>query len=168
MKTLVLVRHAKSSWSDPELADIERPLNERGQRDAPRMAQVFRQQLLQPDLMVSSTAARALATAEIFAHELKYDQAKLLRIAELYLAEADALMDFVRGVDDAFSVLMLFGHNDGLSHFANRLLDHQDLGSLPTCAVAAMDFTQDQWSRLQWHSGRIRFFFYPKLLGLKS
>lgn len=165
MKTLILVRHAKSSWKDAELADIERPLNERGLRDAPRMADVFMRQQLRPDLMASSTARRALETAEIFARRLGVEGQQILRVSELYLAEAEDLMDFVRGIDDAFSTVMLFGHNEGISHFANRLLPEEGLGSLPTCAVVAIDFSGDEWKKTAWHAGRLRFYFYPKLCG---
>ncbi|MCS6990905.1 MAG: histidine phosphatase family protein [Chitinophagales bacterium] len=163
MKTLVLVRHAKSSWKDPELADIERPLNERGQREAPLMASIYRQQRLLPDLIASSTAVRALTTAEIFAQHLDYERQRILRVPELYMAEDVDLLEFVHNLDDGWETVMLVGHNDGLSHFANRLLAGEEIGSMPTCAVAALEFLTHQWKNLRWHEGRLRFYLHPKM-----
>src|SRR5262245_32888955 len=113
MKHLILVRHAKSSWKDTELEDHERPLNKRGERDAPFMAKIFRDKNLEPDLIVSSTAVRALDTAKEFARKLDYKKGKILRVAELYLAEADDMLQYVRGIDDEYKTVMLFGHNPG-------------------------------------------------------
>ena len=109
MKHLILVRHAKSSWKDSDLEDHERPLGKRGKRDAPYMAKIFRDKKIDVDLIVSSTAKHASKTAITFAKKLDYKKDKILREPELYLAEAEGLLDYMRTVDDDNKTVMLFG-----------------------------------------------------------
>ncbi len=163
MKTLVLVRHAKSSWDDPSLPDHDRPLNARGMRDAPRMAAFFSQQQLPVDLIVSSTARRAADTALAFARAIQYPASQLGWHRQLYLASAEELLSFVQQLDDRYQRVMLVGHNDGISHFANGLLGDKQIDSLPTTAVLAIDLPAATWSQLSWHQGAVRFYFYPKM-----
>lgn len=117
MKHLVLVRHAKSSWKDSEMEDHERPLNKRGERDAPHMAKVFLDKKMDPDLIASSTAVRALTTAKEFAKRLDYKKGKILKVPELYLSETDGLLSYLRNLDDDYQTVMIFGHNPGITCF---------------------------------------------------
>src|SRR5262249_23478337 len=105
MKHLILVRHAKSSWKDSEIEDHERPLAKRGEREAPFMAGIFHNKKMDVDLMISSTAVRALATAREFAKKIDYKKDKILRVSELYLAELDELVDYVENLDDDYKTV---------------------------------------------------------------
>src|SRR6187549_3048441 len=137
MKHLILVRHAKSSWKDSQLDDHDRPLAKRGEHDAPFMAKIFREKKMEPDLIVSSTAVRALTTAKEFAKKLDYKKEKILRLSEIYLAELDDLMEYVKGIDDDFKTVMLFGHNPSFTWFANYLTNGS-IENIPTCGIVAI------------------------------
>ncbi len=163
MKTLVLVRHAKSSWDDSSLPDHDRPLNARGLRDAPRMASLFSEQQLAVDLIVSSTARRAVDTALAFAGAIQYPASQVGWHRQLYLASAEELLSFVQQLDDRYQRVMLVGHNDGISHFASGLLRDKQIDVLPTTAVLAIDLQATSWSKLSWHQGAVRFYFHPKM-----
>ena len=121
MKTLTLVRHAKSSWKHRGLSDRERPLNKRGKRDAPVMGKRVAKTGLRPSQIISSPAVRAWVTAKAFAKALNYPIEFLQREDGLYLASLDNLLDVVATQDTGFNSLMLFGHNPGLTDFANYL-----------------------------------------------
>jgi len=162
MKHLILVRHAKSSWKDPETEDHERPLSKRGEREAPFMAKIFRDKDLKVDMMVSSTAIRALETAKEFAMKIDYKKSKILRVAELYLAEAEELIDYIKGIDDENKSVMMIGHNPGFTHLANTLTNGS-IDDIPTCGIAAIDFDISSWNEIENKPGKVRFFEYPKL-----
>lgn len=144
MKTLFLVRHAKASKDDPELPDQERPLTERGENDAPKMGKRLAKRGVKPDLIVSSPAKRALVTAEAIARTLDYKPKDIMTNNELYVSEADNLLDIIHGFDDKLEDVMLVGHNPALDELAHRLsskIDH-----LPTCAVVRLSFDTQSWS----------------------
>ena len=144
MKTLTIVRHAKSSWNDPMLVDRERPLNKRGERDAPVMGQRINAAGIRPSLIISSPAVRAWTTAKVVAQQLGYPREFLQREGDLYLASLDTLLDVVALQDPGFNSLMLFGHNPGLTDFVNYLVpDLTD--NLPTAGVVAVNFEHDDW-----------------------
>ena len=115
MKTLVLVRHAKSSWSDPSLDDFDRPLNKRGERNAPEMGRRLGESGLQPDIFVSSPANRARSTAEIIAKELDYPADNIIYHGDLYHASPGDLLEAVRSLGDNIETAFLFGHNPGIT-----------------------------------------------------
>ena len=162
MKHLILVRHAKSSWKDTELEDHERPLGKRGERDAPFMAKKFLEKKIDVDLMVSSTAVRALSTAREFAKKADYKKDKILRVSELYLAEVDDLFNYIQNLDDDYKTVMLFGHNNGITWFANALTDG-GIENIPTCGIASIDIDVKSWKDAKSGSGKLRFFDYPKM-----
>ena len=120
MKTLLLMRHAKSSWDNARLSDYERPLNERGRRDAPRMGELLRREGLTPDLIVASSAKRAATTAELVALELSLDS-DIRYTEQLYLAEPDAYITLARQLDDGIETLLMVGHNPGIQELVERL-----------------------------------------------
>jgi len=146
MKTLFLVRHAKSSRDDPALPDKERPLNDRGRRDAPKMAERLAKRGVKPDVIVSSPALRALATAELFAGKLDYDVKDIVVDQRLYAAAPDDLLAVVHGLSDASHRVMLFGHNPEMTELAHRL--SSKIVDMPTCAVAEFRFDTRSWSRV--------------------
>jgi len=146
MKTLYLVRHAKSSWDDPALADHDRPLNERGKRDAPKMGDRLAQRGTKVDLIISSSAARALATAQAIAEKIGYDRASIVADRRLYGTQVSALLYLIQELDDRYERVMLFGHNPeftDLAHFFGSEIDE-----LPTCAVVEMTFEVDHWTEV--------------------
>ncbi|HEY1724466.1 MAG TPA: histidine phosphatase family protein [Steroidobacteraceae bacterium] len=153
MKTLYLVRHAKSDWSDPALSDQQRPLNARGRRNAPAMAARLARRYRPPQLLLSSPALRALRTAQLFARGLGYRRSEIVIHPRLYASTASVLLRVVQALDDKFKRVMLFGHNPELSRLAQRLCDRID--QLPTCAVARFKFDVDSW-RDVGHSPPVR------------
>lgn len=143
MKTLLLMRHAKSSWDDPQLSDTERPLNARGRRDAPRMGQHLLKQKLIPDHVVTSTAARALETADLLAAEC--GDPPILTTSNLYHATTDEWSESIATFPDSWQCALCIGHNPGLEEFL-AILTGQYL-SMPTAAIAHMSVDLSQWSR---------------------
>ena len=146
MKTLFLVRHAKSSWDDPALADKERPLDARGKRDAPKVGERLAKAGAKPDLILSSPAKRALTTARIIAKELGYKRKNIVVDDRLYAVEADVLLDVIQRLDKEAGRVMLFGHNPELTELAHRL--SSKITRMPTCAVAEFTFDVNSWSRI--------------------
>jgi len=144
MKTLFLVRHAKSSRDDPALPDKERPLNDRGRRDAPRMGERLAKEGVKPDLIVSSPAVRALTTAELFAKKLDYKLKDIVVEKRLYAAAPDDLLELIRELGDKAKHVMLFGHNPEFADLAHRLSN--EVTEMPTCAVAEFKFDTKSWS----------------------
>lgn len=145
MKTLLVQRHAKSSWKHPELSDHDRPLNKRGKRDAPRMGRLVAAQGLRPDVIVSSTARRARRTAEEVARHAGCEGAVQLD-RRLYLASPDEIVDVVRGVAGSARRVMVVGHNPGLEDLVARLAGRRE--TLPTAALAALRLSIRSWTEL--------------------
>jgi phosphohistidine phosphatase len=162
MKRLTLVRHAKSDWSLAGQNDWDRPLNRRGQRDAPEMARRLRSRRLKPDLILSSPAVRALATATVMARELKVPAANVLQDERLYLASPADLLAVVRELGGDARHLMVFGHNPGMTECANQLSAGDQIDNLPTCGVFTAQFDVATWGDLGWHGGQDAEFDYPK------
>ncbi|HET7526739.1 MAG TPA: histidine phosphatase family protein [Burkholderiaceae bacterium] len=144
MKTLYLVRHAKSSRDDPTLADRDRPLNDRGLDDAPEMGKRLAKRRVDPDLIVSSPAARALKTAQLIAAEIGYECANIVIEERLYAAPVDDLLSVIRATDKKVDRLMLCGHNPEFSDLATRLAGEPI--DMPTCAVAEFAYDDARWS----------------------
>jgi phosphohistidine phosphatase len=146
MKTLFLIRHAKSSREDASLPDRDRPLDVRGKRDAPNMGKRLAKRDAKPNLIVSSPANRALATAEIIARTLDYKVKDIVVDDRLYAAEADDLLDIIRGLGEKPERVMFVGHNPELTELAHRL--SSEITGLPTCAVAEFTFNAESWSNI--------------------
>lgn len=161
MLRLTLIRHAKSSWADESLDDFERPLNERGRRDAPRMAERVLRELGKPDRIVSSPALRALSTARIFAEQLGVNHDSLLILPRIYEASAQTLLQLVRSFADHEKHVMMFGHNPGFTELAQSLAACA-FSEMPTCAVVQIEVDCARWSEISEHSGRMRYYAYPK------
>ena len=144
MKTLFLVRHAKSSRDDPSLPDRERPLNDRGLHDAPMMGQRLNKSGAKPDQLVSSPALRALTTAQLIADEIGYPRRDIVIDDRLYASSPERLLAVIRALDDAHGRVMLFGHNPEFAELAHRLAP--EITGMPTCAVAEIGFDTDAWT----------------------
>ena len=161
MKTLTILRHAKSSWKDVSLADRDRPLNRRGKNDAPIMGRRIADAGIRPSLIVSSPAVRAWTTAKTVADEITYPREFLQREVSLYLASLNDLLDVVAAQDEGFNSLMIVGHNPGLTDFAN-FLSPGITGNLPTCGVVSVNIDQADWSLYEQPKTELVLHDYPK------
>ncbi len=162
MKTLTLVRHAKSSWDDSTLSDRERPLNHRGERDALEMGRRIGGHGIRPSLIITSPAQRALESARIIAREINYPIEFLQREAHLYLASLTKLQDTIVAQDEGFNNVMIVGHNPGLTEFANFLVPGL-CNNLPTAGVVSVMIESDDWSLYQRPPTTLGVYDYPKL-----
>jgi phosphohistidine phosphatase len=161
MKTLTVVRHAKSSWRDTSLSDRKRPLNKRGERDAPKMGKRIAEHGIRPSLIISSPATRAWLTAKIIAAQISYPLEFLQREDSLYLASLDEILDVIVAQDNGFNSLMVVGHNPGMTDFANFLspgLTH----NLPTAGVVSVQIDQDDWNLYERPKTELLVYDYPK------
>ena len=161
MKTLTLVRHAKSSWKDSNLSDRERPLNKRGEHDAPIMGQRIVAAGIRPSLILCSPAARAWATAKVLAREIGYPVEFLQRENTLYLASVENILDVLVEQDAEFNNVMIVGHNPGLTSFANYLVPGIT-NNLPTCGVVSVNFEQEEWNLHDRPAVDLVFHDFPK------
>jgi len=161
MKTLTLVRHAKSSWSNTNLSDRQRPLNKRGKRDAPIMGRRILEHGIRPSLIISSPAKRAWNTAKIIATQISYPIEFLQREDSLYLASLPEILDVIALQDNGFNNLMVVGHNPGMTDFANFLspgLTH----NLPTAGVVCVQIDRDDWNLFERPQTELLVHDYPK------
>ncbi len=161
MRTLLLTRHAKSSWDDPLQGDFDRPLNARGERDAPRMAVRFAERGLRVDLLVSSTACRAWQTACAFAAALGRTEGAILPAPSAYHASEASLLDIVHELPAAAQTVMLFGHNPGISGFAHDLCGTS--GELATCHTVCIRLDVEAWTDVGRGRGHLLWEDHPKL-----
>ena len=161
MRTLYLIRHAKSSKDDPSLKDFDRPLNARGERTAPFMAQMFLHRNEAVDLLVSSPALRALQTAQFFATTLSVPHDRITQDREIYLAGVEDLMSVVNGLPDGAQRVMIFGHNPGFTELLEHLC-HATAGDLPTCGMARIDLNARRWQDVKAGTGSLAWLDLPR------
>ena len=161
MRTLYLTRHAKSSWDDPDTDDFHRPLNSRGERDAPFMAKAFSARGERIERMVSSPAVRAISTARLFAEALGIADADIAQHREMYLADHRVLLRVVNLMSDDHARVMLFGHNPGFSELVEHISDG-DIGEMPTCSTVRIDLAVDSWSEVSAGLGNMVWYDFPK------
>ncbi len=161
MKTLLIIRHAKSSWDNINTPDIDRPLNDRGKKDAPVMAKRVVKAGVQPDRLISSPARRARHTAELFAREFKIKETDIVIRNELYHAQPVAFQQVIADLDDGDQTVALFSHNPGITGFVNTLTAIR-LDNMPTCSVFAVKSDAPTWGEFFAGSREFLFFDYPK------
>ena len=161
MRTLTLIRHAKSSWKDNTLSDFDRPLNKRGEKAAPMMGRLLHDMGVSFELIVSSPAVRAISTAHLIARQLDYPDDAVLEYPQLYEANTDRLLEVVHQLPDKKLHVALVGHNPGLTDFCNYLCD-EGIDNLPTCAVASVRFDTDTWQAVYRDTGRLIRYEYPR------
>lgn len=161
MKRLFLIRHAKSSWSQPGLDDVDRPLNKRGQNDAPVMATRLGAKGIHPELIVSSPAKRAKKTARFMADGTGYDRDKIRYIEDLYLGSLDVHLKVLDSLFETTDTLFLVGHNDTLTRLA-EYLSGKSLGNIPTCGIVALEYPEDFGFTTIAGMGNLLFFWFPK------
>jgi len=163
-KILYLVRHAKSSWDDPSLADKDRPLSPRGLSSAPDMGRRLAAQGHKPDLVISSPARRALTTAKKIARETGYEESRILTDDHLYFSGTRSMVDLLEKLEDRFANVMIVGHNPAMSSLLNILCD-SSVENMPTCAIAVVGFDMTSWSELSMTDGELLAYDYPKGTG---
>jgi phosphohistidine phosphatase len=162
MKRLALLRHAKAKPPTFAVADLERPLTERGEKDAPLMGKRLRIRKSRPALILTSPAQRALATARLVADALGYPREFLQREPALYMAKPEEILTVLAEQDDAFFEIMIVGHNPGLTDLVNRLLPELRLDSLPTAGVVIIDSLADRWIDVANAAAELAHFDHPR------
>jgi len=163
MKTLYIIRHAKSSWAKPDQPDFERGLNDRGKKDAPRMGKRLKEKNVHPDLMLSSPAKRAVSTARRIAKILDYAKNKIKEDRALYHADEETILAVIQNLNDKHTTVLIFGHNPGLTDFVNTLMNEEgSIDNIPTCGVVAFKLEIGSWKDVNWGRGEMLYFDYPK------
>jgi len=161
MRTITLLRHAKSSWDNTDLVDFDRPLNIRGRKNAPEMARRLKAAGVRPSLILSSPAKRAWSTAKIIATEISYPIEFLQRDRDLYHAGTQRLLDVLAAQDEGFKNILLVAHNPGLTDLANELVPGLT-NNLPTCGFVAVKVEVDTWDLRARRSAELIEYNYPK------
>jgi len=159
MKNLILLRHAKSSWKDTSLDDFDRPLNNRGKCDAPKMADRVAREKIQIDLIISSSALRTSDTAKIFAEIIGY-KSRIIFDDNLYEASYKKILDLINLIEDKYKGVLLVCHNPGITNLANYLSDHF-IDTIPTTGIVGLSFNCS-WKELNENSCSLLFYDYPK------
>lgn len=161
MKYLYLIRHAKSSWDDENLKDIDRPLNDRGLHDAPLMGNVLKSMNKVPDKIVSSPAKRAIATAITIAEKVGYKEEDILQDPTIYHSGLPELLKIISGFNNDWSKVFFIGHNPGFTQLA-ELITSDEFGNIPTCGIVEIELEIDSWMEISSGIGTKTFYDFPK------
>ena len=160
-KQLILVRHAKSSWDDIDLDDHDRPLNGRGERNAPSMAERLMVLGVKPDAVFTSSAVRAVTTAHIVCTKLGFPVERIISEPDLYLADVSTWLEFIGKIDISFETVMAFGHNPGLTELISDVW-RLPVVNIPTCGVVFLTFDEGTWGNAVLGKPAAAGFDYPK------
>lgn len=163
MKKLYMVRHAKSSWGDFTTPDFDRPLNDRGKKDAPEMAQRLSDKNIVIDVFVSSPAKRAKSTCKAFCKVYGREKEEIVFINELYHASVETFNKVVSTIDDRFQSAAVFSHNPGITDFVNSLVKEVQIDNMPTCGIFAVEIEAGSWKDFLSANKKFLFVGYPKL-----
>jgi phosphohistidine phosphatase len=161
-KTVLMIRHAKSSWDMSGQPDFDRPLNERGKLDAPVMAKRMLDKGIAIDAFISSTAKRAFSTAKRFAKVYKVAEENIIPVPDLYHASTKDFYKAISETDNRYNHIAVFSHNPGITEFVNELTNTQ-IDEMPTCAIFAIKMTINNWNEFKSATKEYWFFDYPKL-----
>ncbi len=162
MRTAYFIRHAKSSWSDMSLRDFDRPLNKRGKRDAPFMAQKLHEFGIQPDAIISSPANRAFTTANHFAKALSILPQNIIQESAIYEAYASTVLKIVQAQPKHFQIILVFGHNPAFTMIANMFKGGSHIDNVPTCGIVKVEAKVDKWKNFTPKNGLLTEFHFPK------
>lgn len=163
MKRLTIIRHAKSSWNHAGLPDHERPLNKRGNKAAPMIGEVLSEREFQPDVLISSTAVRALSTAREISQKIGYPPDAIISEPDIYMACTDELIGVISRINEDFGHAVLFGHNPGFENLVDELLRDGSVDRMPTCAVADLELSVDYWGEVSPSCARLIDYLYPRM-----
>ena len=161
-RTVVLIRHAKSSWADTAQDDLKRPLNDRGEHDAPLMGEHLKKIKLKPDLIITSPAKRAKQTANKIAKELNYDKDKIAEEEKLYLCAPSTFEEVISDLKGEVETVFIVGHNPGITEFVNELSDDFKTDNMPTCAIAGVQVNIPEWKDFGAAKKDVFVYEYPK------
>lgn len=161
MRTLYLIRHAKSSWAEPGLKDFDRPLNARGLRDAPFMATMLKGKGVELDKIVSSPALRAFTTATFFAEAFDIAIESILKEKDIYEAYPEDIRSVIESFDDSCEHVALFGHNPGFTQMANVFATDY-ISNMPTCSIVQVSMIEGNWANFFDGNASVRAFYFPK------
>jgi len=159
VKTLYIIRHAKSSWEHPLQDDFDRPLNQRGEKDAPEMGRRLAALQIKPDLIISSPALRAITTARIITGLMGFRD--IVELPEMYHASDRKLLEIINALPDTSQTVILFGHNRGLTDLVNNL-SGTHVPNVPTCGVSGISFNLGTWKEVSFGKGKLFLFDFPK------
>lgn len=162
MKTIYLNRHAKSSWSNPDIPDFDRPLSERGRNDLPLIGKILSEKIKPPQIVYSSPANRAISTAKVISQFLGYDENNIISDMKIYDAVVSDLIKIISSTSDEYNIMMIFGHNPTFTMTANFLSDKNIL-NIPTCGFVQIDFNINSWKEIEGNLGKLILFEYPKM-----
>lgn len=163
MKKLLIIRHAKSSWVNSNETDFERPLNDRGRKNAPDMAERILKRNILPDVIICSAAKRTVETSLLMMKQFGLQQLQLVKKQELYLATPETILETILLLDDAWQTAAIIAHNPGVTDFVNSLCEVK-VDDMPTCAVYAIQIKTDSWKNFSTAAKEFLFFDYPKLM----
>lgn len=161
-RTLVMIRHAKSSWVNPLQSDFERPLNERGKREAPEMAHKLKQAGIMPDLVLCSKAKRTRQTAKRICEVLGYDLERVRFEEKLYHCIPSVFDELLYEVDDKIKTVFIIAHNPGITEFVNHLSHDFTIDNMPTCGIACARFDAAEWNLFPAVKKTVFLFEYPE------
>jgi phosphohistidine phosphatase len=161
-KSLFLIRHAKSSYDDPQLEDFDRPLNKRGQKDAPNIAGELKTKKVHFDLILSSPAKRTQQTAKCICKGVDYEFSKINWVPELYLASLATLLKEIKNIDQKYNAVAIIAHNPGKTDLANFFLKGYKIENMPTTGILKLDFKLNSWKEIKGKDGELNFFISPK------
>ena len=167
MKTIYIVRHAKSSWKEVHLTDEQRPLLEKGKKRTKKVIDHLHRLEVKVDHIISSHAVRALETAKILAHALNYPPENIKVDPMVYISDGDRLFDLIYDLPSRYTSVMIVGHNPALTDFVNKFLRPR-IDNLPTSGVVSITFRTGQWEEVPLADFQVNFFVYPKLDGKKD
>ncbi len=163
MKKLTLIRHGKSSWDDPSLSDWERPLKDRGKKDAFLIGYKLKKEKIIPDKIISSSAKRAYDSAKLIAECIKYPESKITITDDIYLAGMLPLVQLIQNLKDKWKHVFLFGHNPYFTELPN-LYGNNKILNLPTTGVYQISFKCTKWAEISLDNGKNTYFLTPKML----
>jgi len=162
-KTLILVRHAKSSWKDTTLNDIQRPLNKRGNKDAPKMGKYMAEHKILPEVIFSSPGLRALTTARLISVEIGIKPSDIIVDENIYTFDPEDLLAAIRALKNKYDKVMIVAHNPAVTDILNYLCGSK-IDNVPTCGVAVLRFSTDSWKKVSKSKAKLVSFDYPKKL----
>lgn len=163
MKTVIAVRHAKSSWKELGLQDIDRPLNKRGEHDAPKMALKLKNIIEGIDIFYSSPALRAYSTCKYFAEIYNYPISRIYKESDLYFGDDEDMMGLIQTQENTTNAIIYFSHNPTISYFVNRFSDYL-IDNIPTCGVSVLQSEVNTWNKINTGNLKLVNYIYPKLV----
>ncbi len=163
MKTLYLIRHAKSSWNFSQLDDFSRPIGIRGRKDVRKIGKYLQKHISRPEKIVTSPASRAFYTALHFADYWAYPEEEISLEPALYHADDDEIIEIIKDYGENYNTLAVFGHNPGFTNTINSLQNNW-VDNLPTCAAIGISFEVDDWNEIEKKKGKQVFYVFPKSL----